>query len=77
MIYGLRVDDAALCIRFDFGGVRWANRGMLNSFGSLDQRITNMLYTNGELDPFIGNGLSYTFEAGSAAYNIASKMHAI
>lgn len=55
---------------FDTGLLRLANNGLRQAFGSLNQRVTNVIYTNGQLDPWEGNGIQYTSDRDSIALNI-------
>lgn len=43
-------------------------------FGSLDQRITNIVYTNGALDPWLYTGMTYTFDEGASVITIPRKL---
>lgn len=55
---------------FDTGMLRQANNGLRQSLGSLQQRVTNVIYSNGELDPWVANGIQYTSDRDSIAFNI-------
>lgn len=57
-----------------FDTIRLANPGLRTIFGSLDQRITNVIYTNGYLDPMMYSGIIYTFDQNSFAHNIERKL---
>lgn len=42
-------------------------------FGSLDQRIANILYTNGEIDPWLYSGMLFTRDFEAEVLTIARK----
>lgn len=42
-------------------------------FGSLQQRITNIIYTNGGIDPWLHNGMLYTRDESAEAFTIPCK----
>lgn len=42
-------------------------------FGSLDQSITNIIYTNGELDPWLYTGMLYTSDLEAEVITIPCK----
>lgn len=44
-------------------------------FGSLDQRITHIVYSNGELDPWLYNGMLFTRDDETEVINIARKLY--
>lgn len=58
---------------FDTGLLRQANNGLRQSYGSLFQRVTNVIYTNGALDPWVTNGIQYTSDRDSIVLNIDSE----
>lgn len=60
--------------RYVFETLRQANAGLINTFGSLDQRVTNVIYTNGDLDPWFGHGIIYTHDRDSVVFNIERKI---
>lgn len=45
-----------------------------NEFGSLAQRVTNVFYTNGVIDPWFFNGIILTNEVNSTVTNIECKI---
>lgn len=48
-----------------------AVRNLQVQFGSLDQRITNIVYTNGAIDPWLHNGMLFTRDVNATAILIA------
>lgn len=46
---------------------------LINQFGSLRQRITNVVYTNGEIDPWLHNGMMFTRDLNSETIQIPCK----
>lgn len=44
-----------------------AVRNLQVQFGSLEQRITNIVYTNGAIDPWLHNGMLYTRDENAEA----------
>lgn len=46
---------------------------LTSQFGALQQRITNIVYTNGAIDPWLHNGMLYTQEYNATVINIARK----
>lgn len=44
-----------------------ALRSLTVEFGALDQRITNILYTNGAIDPWLHSGMLYTRDQNATA----------
>lgn len=43
-------------------------------FGSLDQRITHIIYSNGDLDPWLYNGMLFTRDLEAVVINIPRKL---
>lgn len=60
-----------------FEYINLANDGMRNTYGSLDQRISNIVYTNGQLDPLFNNGIIQSYYADSVVLNINRKIFAL
>lgn len=48
-----------------------AVRNLQVQFGSLNQRITNIVYTNGAIDPWLHNGMLFTRDLNATAILIA------
>ena len=59
--------------RFDFELMNIAKDGLKTTFGSLEQRITNTVYTNGEIDPWFYHGILFTHDHNSTVFNIECK----
>lgn len=50
-----------------------ANIALRTEFGSLDQRITNIIYTNGAIDTWLYNGMLITRDYNATVFNIECK----
>lgn len=61
--------------QFDMNWLTLALNGVRNSLGSYSLSVTNTIFSNGELDAYSGNGIWFTNEPNSIAYNIARKYH--
>lgn len=49
-----------------------ANAALLTSYGGLYQRISNVIYTNGDIDPWYFHGIVQAAQSNSFAFNIES-----
>lgn len=65
--------EAVFGEQFDMNWITLAVNGIRNSLGSYDLRVSNAIYTNGELDAWSNNGIWFTQDPGSIALNIARK----
>lgn len=50
-----------------------ANIALRTEFGSLDQRISNVIYTNGAIDPWLYNGILVSRDPMATVINIECK----
>lgn len=59
--------------KYNFNLLNITNEGLRTAFGSLDQRVTSIIYTNGDIDPWYYHGIVYTHDHNSIVLNIDCK----
>lgn len=50
-----------------------ANAALIREVGSFNQTVTNVIYTNGGIDPWLYTGIVYSREPHTSAMTIESK----
>lgn len=60
-------------ISYDANLLISANAALIREFGSLNQSVTNVIYTNGRIDPWLYTGIQESRDPGTLAMVIDSK----